>query len=236
MGTPRRALWGTVLLAGWLGLLPGAAAQQAASERASAEAEGRIIDRVVAIIEGQVLSLSELEFEARVALIQRGGMQAAEAPLDEETLRGALELSISQRLQVLGAERLQAYPVERAEVDARVAAFRAKFPAEAAFEAFLARHDTDVEQLTAVLERSLRAERILDSRIRLRAQVDEAEVRRHYEQNAADFPGSYEAARAAVRARLVRERYSALAAAELAQVRANAQVRRVAPFAREARR
>jgi hypothetical protein len=236
MGTPRRALWGTVLLVGGLGWVPGAWAQPTASERGSAEAEGRVIDRVVAIVEGQVLSLSELEFEARVALIQRGGMQASEAPLDEETLRGALELAISQRLQVLGAERLQAYPVERAEVDARVATFRGKFPDEGAFETFLARHDTDVEQLTAVLERNLRAERILDSRIRLRAQVDEAEVRRHYEQNAADFPGGYEAARAAVRARLVRERYSALAAAELAQVRANAQVRRVAPFAREARR
>jgi hypothetical protein len=40
----------------------------------------------------------------------------------------------------------------------------------------------------------------------------------------------------AVREKLVRARYSELAAAELTQVRATAQVRRVAPFAREARR
>lgn len=231
MATPRRARWETVLLAGWLGLVPAAFAQQA-----PAEAGGRVVERVVAVIEGQVLTLSELEFEARVALIQRGGLQAAESALDEETLKGALELAISQRLQVLGAERLQAFPVERAEVDSRVAAFRARFPGEAAFQAFLTRNDADVEQLTAVLERSLRAERILDSRIRLRAQVDEAEVKRFYEQHAAEFPGGYEVARGAVRARLVRERYSALAATELAQVRATAQVRRVAPFAREARR
>lgn len=229
-----------MLLVGWLGLVPAAVAQQARAPESRApgptEAEGRIVDRVVAIIEGQVLTQSELEFEARVALIQRGGLQAAEAPLDEGTLRGALELAISERLQVLAAERLQAFPVERAEVDSRVAAFRARFPSDAALQGFLARHDMDLGRLSAVLERSLRAERILDSRIRLKAQVDEADVRRHYEEHVEDFPGGYEAARAAVRAKLVRERYSALAAEELAQVRADAQVRRVAPFAREARR
>ncbi|XXF80927.1 hypothetical protein P2318_14540 [Myxococcaceae bacterium GXIMD 01537] len=238
MGASRRAGWERLWLVGCLGAACVAAAQPAPAgpARASEQAEGRVIDRVVAIIEGQVLTQSELEFEGRVALIQRGGYQAAEAALDEETLKGALELVITQRLQVLGAERLQAFPVERADVEARVAAFRASFPFEGAFRAFLARHDADLEQLTGVLERSLRAERILDGRIRLRAQVGEAEVRRYYEQHTADFPGGYEAARAAVRKKLERERYSALAAAELAQVRATAQVRRVAPFAREARR
>ncbi len=214
-------------MVGWLALAPLAGAQ---------EPEGRVIERVVAIIEGQVLTLSELDFEARVALIQRGALQAVDAPLDEETLKGALELSISQRLQVLAADRLQAFPVDKREVEARVAAFRSRFGDALALQAFLGRHDADLEQLTVVLERSLRAERILDSRIRLRAQVDESEVRRYYEQHVADFPGGYEVARSAVRERLVRERYSELAAAELAQVRATAQVRRVAPFAREARR
>ncbi len=232
MSAPRRAGAGTLWLAGWLLLAP----WQAARAQALAGAEVRVVDRVVAVIEGQALTLSELQFEARVALVQRGGMQAPEAPLDEDTLRGALELVINERLQVLNADRLQAFPAEPGEVAAKLEAFRTRLGGEAALRRFLARHGVDQAGLERLLARSLRAARILDSRIRLRAQVGETEVRRYYEQHAAELPADYESVRAAIREKLVRERYEALATEELGQVRASAQVRRVAPFAREARR
>ncbi|HET9452087.1 MAG TPA: hypothetical protein VFO83_14450 [Aggregicoccus sp.] len=211
-----------------------AGAQQVAAPPAAPG--GRVLDRVVAVVESQVLTQSTLEFETRVALIERGGVQAAEAPLDEEILRGALELALSQRLQVLDADRLQAFPADPQELQARHARFVASIGGEPALQAFLARHEVDAEALLAVLERALRAEHILDSRIRLRAQVSEAEVRRFYDAHAAELGGSYASVRAAVRERLVRERYSQLAKAELASVRRSPLVRRVAPFAREAAR
>ncbi|WP_426751787.1 hypothetical protein [Myxococcus sp. Y35] len=232
MSPPRWLGADTLWLAGWLSLMPAAGAAAAPPS----SVEGRVADRVVAIIEGQVLTLSELRFEARVALIQRGGGQALDLPLDEDTLRGALELIINQRVQVLNADRLQAFPAEPAEVQARLAAFQAALGGATALKQFLARHDVDAQGLEQVLARGLRAERILDSRIRLRAQVGETEVRRHYEQHTEEYPEGYEAARATIREKLVRERYGALAAEELAQVRASAQVRRVAPFAREGSR
>jgi hypothetical protein len=226
-------LW---VMAACLAMAPAVAVAQGTGEgTASVSAEGRLADRVVAIIEGQVLTLSELEFETRVALIQRGAMQAAAAPLDEETLKGALELAINQRLQVLSADRLEAFNAEQAEVDERVAAFRDQFDTEAGFQAFLAHYGADLRQLTEVLTRSVRAERILDSRIRPRAQVGEAELLRYYQQHAGEYPEGYAAVKARLREKLVRERYSALATEELNQARASAQVRRVAPFAREAR-
>ncbi len=214
-----------------LGPFQGAQAQQA-----PADAESRVVDRVVAVIEGQVLTLSELQFEARVALVQRGGVQALEAPLDEDTLRSVLELIINERAQVLNADRLQAFPAEPGEVAERLEAFKTRLGGEGPLRRFLSRHDVDVAALERVLARGLRAERILDSRVRLRAQVGETEVRRYYEQHADELPSDYESVRLAIREQLVRERYRVLAAEELAQVRASAQVRRVAPFAREARR
>ncbi len=226
-----------LLLAAWLTVVPVAAFAQAQAGGVPAGApEGQLIDRVVAIIEGQVLTQSELEFETRVALIQRGAVEAAVAPLDEETLRGALELVIGQRLQVLSADRLEAFTAEQAEVEARLSGFRRRFESEEAFQGFLARSGADVKQLTEVLKRSVRAERILDSRIRLRAQVGEAELQRYFEQHAGDYPEGYAAVKSRLRDKLFQERYKALAAEELAQVRASAQVRRVAPFSREARR
>ncbi|WNG46748.1 hypothetical protein F0U60_23475 [Archangium minus] len=236
MGAPRGQRARTGLVAGWLVLVPVSAVAQSVAEapRTAPAAEGRVIDRVVAVIGNQVLTLSELEFETRVALVQRGGVRAAEASLDEQTLRGALELAINQRLLVAGADRLQAFPAERSEMDARLKAFRERFEDEPALLAFLARHEADLEQLTAVLERAVRAERILDSRIRLRAQVSEAETRRYWEEHKGTLGGPYESVRDALREKLMRERYGQLAKEEFAQVRAGAKVRRVAPFAREA--
>ncbi|RKG86661.1 hypothetical protein [Corallococcus terminator] len=238
MPAPRGRRTVPLWLACWLlgtPLWPGTAAHAAPPDAPARE--GRVVDRVVAVIEGQVLTQSELEMEARVALIQRGAVRVAALPLDEQTLQGALELSINQRIQVLGADRLQAFPAEPSEVEGRLDAFRTRLGGEEALRRFLARHDVDQDALVAVLTRGLRAERILDSRVRLKAQVSEAEVRHHYDEHRDLYPGEFDqAARTAIREQLVRARYGELAAQALAEVRKSAQVRRVAPFAREARR
>jgi hypothetical protein len=223
---------------GWLMVAPAAAVAQVPGAGAPApqEPEGRLIDQVVAVIEGQVLTRSELEFETRVALVQQGALQAAIEPLDEEALKVGLELAINLRLQVLSADRLEAFPTEAKEVEAKVAKFRDLFESEEAFQAFLARSGADLKLLTEVLGRRVRAERILDSRIRPRVQVSEAEVLRYFQQHASEYPEGYAAVKVQLQNKLKKERYDLLTAEDLAQLRASAQVRRVAPFAREARR
>src|SRR5689334_15684289 len=114
-----------------------------------------VVDRVVASIEGQVLTLSELDFEARIALVERGGLQAAFAPLDDEILAGALELSIDQRLQNLEAEKLQAFPLEAGELEATLAAFERKFDGPAGLDRFLESQEADRQQLAALFSRQL---------------------------------------------------------------------------------
>lgn len=194
--------------------------------------QGRVIERIVALVDGTVITLSELEFEARVALIQGGGVQAATAQLDEQALRGALDLAIGERLETDAADKLQAFPLEEGEVEGAVRAFRTKFDGDAEFALFLGRHEADLQQLSAVLARRLRAEKILDSKIRLRARVTEADVKRFYEERRSSLSGSYEELRPSLREKLVRDRYAALAHEELIQIRKGVQVRMVAPFAR----
>ena len=222
-------------------MAPGAVWAQAAqdsgvSTQALQSPEGRLIDQVVAVIEGQVLTRSELEFETRVTLVQQGGLQAAFAPLDEEALKGGLEWAINLRLQVLSADRVGAFPADQAEVEARVERFRELFESGEAFRAFLARSGADLKLLTEVLERRVRAERILESRIRPRLQqVSEADLRRYYQQRASEYPEGYEVVKVRLQNQLRKERYDQLVAKDLAELREAAQVRRVAPFAREAR-
>jgi hypothetical protein len=193
----------------------------------------QVVDRVVALVGGHVITLSELDFEARVALIQRGGVDAANASLDDQALRSALNLAIGERLETQAADKLQAFNLEEGELDAALRDFASKFKSKAEAAAFLARHDADEQQLAAVLARRLRAEKIVDSKVGLKARVSDAEMRRFYDAHRSELGGSYEQIRPAIRTKLLRERYAALAREELAQIRKGADVRMIAPFAKD---
>jgi hypothetical protein len=214
---------------------------------AGTSASAEILDRVVAVvqpsadqgaraqragIERKIFTLSELELETRVVLIQRGGIQAATAPLDEEALRSALDYAIGQYLLTVEADKLQAFTLPEEEQLKALQRFVARFDSLAAFQAFLQRNEADEQQLVAILARGLRADRILDSKVRLRAQVSELEVKRYFDENAGQLQGSFSDVRSMVREKLFRERYAKLAIAEVQRLRAAADIRLVAAFVR----
>ena len=189
-------------------------------------AAGRILDRVVALVDGRVLSWTQLDFEARVMLIDRGGVEAATAPLDAATIQNALDLAIAQRAATAEADKLNAYPVEPAEIDQRLRTFESRFPSAAAFEAFLKAHDADRAALAEVLARAMRTEKFIEGRVRLRSQVPESDVRKAWE---ADKGGrTWEDARGPLRDRMQRERAFVLAREALAQLRTSIPVRIIA--------
>jgi hypothetical protein len=189
-------------------------------------ATAKVLDRVVAVVDGHVLTSSQLDFESRVMLVDRGGVDAATAPLDRSALENGLDLAIAQRAASAEADKLNAFPVEPAEVDARLRAFEARFPSPAAFDAFLRAHGADRAQVAEVLARALRTEKVIDGRVRLRSQVSEADVRRAWE---ADPGGrTWEEARGPLRDRLQRERAFVLAREALGQLRTSVPVRIVA--------
>lgn len=220
------------LLAFW-----GAAVGSGAA-RAEEPGGGRVIDRIVAVLDAQgpngteriVITQSELEFEAAVALVQQGAVQAATVRLDQEALRSALDYAIAQRLEALEADKVESLPVEEEEIEAAVRRFAARFESPQAFDRFLARHEADRAQLAAVLRQGLRAARVLENRIHLRSQVSEAEVRQFYNEHAEQLGAPFERIRGDVRAMMVRERFKKLAAAEIARLRAAATVRVVGPL------
>jgi hypothetical protein len=215
-----RAVAGVLLLAGRLAW--GQAVEQ-----------GQVIDRIVAVVEGvedgRVITWSDLTFEAAVALVQRGAMQAATSALDDQALRSALDYAIAQRLLIAEADKVGAFQPDDGELDGAVRAFEARFDSPAAFQRFLRRHDADRAAVREVLRRALRAERVLDGRVRLRAQVTELDVRRYYDQHQQELNGTYDEVRQALREKLLREKYAALVAAEVQRLQKAANVRMVAP-------
>lgn len=187
----------------------------------------QVIDRAVASVEGQVITLSQLEFEARVLLVNAGAIAAAFAPLDHEALTASLNAVIDERLATLEADKLEAYPVEAKEVEKAIADFRARFDSEARFRDFLVRNEADLADVGRLLERSLRARRALEGKLKLRVQVTSEDVAAAR----AAVPELKDVADALIKQRLVNERFQKLVKAELEAARRDVDVRLLGPFA-----
>lgn len=186
----------------------------------------RVIDRAVASVDGKVITLTQLEFETRVQLINRGGVNAAFAPLDEDDLRQGLEFAIAQRLATLEADRFDAYQLEPGELEQAVVDFRERIGGEGRLAEFLDRQEADLTDVGLVLRRSIRANRALEGRLRLKANVTEAEAKR-----AKTDVVSYRALPLdTVRQLLARERFEKLVVQELAQARKVSDVRVLVSF------
>jgi hypothetical protein len=203
---------------------------------AAAQPAPRVIDRAVASIEvrnitgdveRKVIAWSQLEFEARVLLVAAGGVTAAFAPLDQPVLEASLRAIMDQRLALLEADKLEAYPLEPGELERAIASFRGRFESETRFADFLGAHEADLNDLAEVLRRSLRAQRALEGKLRLRAQVSEGEARAWRTSHAdyKDLPLEK------VRAMLVQQRFDELVKKELADRRRQVDVRLLGPFA-----
>ncbi len=212
-----------------LALLPASSPAQLAS--AQPAAERKVIDRVVAVVNKEPLLLSELMLEARVVLINQGGVLAAQAELADAELASALEYSIGQRLAWAEADRLQVFAVDEEEVARALNELAGHFPSRAKYQAFLQQQEASEDQLAAILRRQLRVARYLDSRVKLAARVSEEELRRFYQEHQDDFVGQgFSQVREGIKAALTRDRYRQLAKRLMDELRARAEVRVVAHF------
>lgn len=149
-----------------IGLVLGGTASGEAPPRAQPE----LVEEVVAVVRGpgapqpRLVTLTRLEEEARIALVARGATGAAAAPLDRAALRAALEWVVDQTLLGDEAARLQIFEVEQGDLDAELRRFRERFTRPADYRAFVDRLELSEEDLAAVLRRSLRVQRYVESR------------------------------------------------------------------------
>jgi hypothetical protein len=186
-----------------------------------------ILDRAVAAIGEQVITASALDFETRVIFINEGGVRAATEPLSDDDLLRGLNSMIDYRVATLEADKLEAYPIDQVELEAAVAAFKGRFRSDAQVRDFLGRHEASLDDLRDILRRALRAGRALDGKLRLKAQVSEADARQYV----ARHPDLASVPIEAVRSKLFAERLRLLVRDELLLARRNAHVRLLGPFA-----
>src|SRR3989304_364788 len=150
-----KALW-LALMA----LLPGALAR------------AELVDRIVAIIDREVVTLSEAEQASEIARARTG---AAAAPLVS-----VVERLIESRLVEREVERFTGEPVSPELVDGALQEVRARFSSETAFLEMLTRNGLSEGELRATLRRQIGVAEYLEQRFRPLTFVTEAQIEGYY--------------------------------------------------------
>ena len=187
---------------------------------------GDLIDRVLAVVEGQVIMLSDVRAFLELRLIE---------PPDATDPISAVLTALIERQLIL--EELTRYVVEEpapVEVDVRLAELVARVAGAEAFEHLLPTVGFAVDDLRQVLRDDLRIERYLARRFPSARPPTEDEVAAYFRDHAVEFrsggvPQSFDAARDEARRRLSEVLRQELIDDWIARLTARGDVFRVTP-------
>jgi hypothetical protein len=182
----------------------------------AAVSAGEIIDRVLAVVGAQVVTLSDTRAALEFGLVQPrpGADPTAEA----------LEYLVNRQLMLSEVDRYSAPSPDPAALASRMAAARKRFATDAAFQQALARSALTEAGLKDLLGDSVRIETYLDQRFGAAAQPTPEETERYYADHPAEFTRAgkvapFDEVQAQAVARLTAERRNFLIAEWLDRVR-----------------
>jgi hypothetical protein len=125
----------------------------------AAAANAEVIDRVLAVAGGRIITLSDVT-AARALGLQTAG----ESP---DASRTILQKLVDRQLMLAEVDRYAPPEPAAAAIERDVAAVRARFASAAAFDAVLARSGIDERQLRETIRQDLRIRAYLDQRFSL---------------------------------------------------------------------
>jgi len=136
-----------------------------------AAAGAELVDRIVAIVDRDVVTLSEAEQARAIAATRSDG---------RVDLVDAVERLIESRLVEREVERFSSEPVPRELVDQAVEEVRSSFTTAEDFRAMLAATGLSEQELRSQLRRQLEVNRYLERRFRGLVFVTDAEIEAYY--------------------------------------------------------
>lgn len=189
------------------------------ASQASVAVQAEVIDRVLAVVGGQIITLSDVRAALDFRLVDSGQTPDATA--------SALQKLIDRELVLAEVRRYEPPEPQQSAIDVRLAAARARFSSDATYAAALSTSGLDEDRLRDLLKDELRIEAYLDERFIGAAQPTDDEVDtylREHSQEAMANGRSTETARDFVRQRLTGERRTALITEWLEGLRRRADV------------
>lgn len=135
-----------------------------------------LVDRIVAVVDGDPILRSDLERVRALGLATTGASE------DEATFsRRVLDGLVDQRLRLREVDRYGVEPVPSGAVDTQLAPIRARFTDDRAFAEHLTALALDEDRLRHLLRRQLRIASYVESRLGPRVVVDLDAIRRYYD-------------------------------------------------------
>lgn len=138
-------------------------------------ARGEIIDRVAAVVDRQVITLSEVNQIVELRLLARRDGEA-----DAEYRRRVLDALVAQLLRYRDVERFGAPDVSANAIEARFREIVARFPSEEEFGETLLRVEMNLDAVKTVIKRQLQVAAYVDERFAPLIFVSLAEIEEYY--------------------------------------------------------
>jgi hypothetical protein len=173
-----------------------------------APARAQTIDRIMAVVGGEIILLSDVNAAIRFGLVEP-------RPGAADPVRAALDALIDRQLQLFEVNRYLPPEPEPSAIDERLTGIRQQLGGEQAVLSALAEVGMSDAQLRSRVRDNLRIASYRAQRFGAALQPSEEDLLRFYRTHEADFtkdgaPQPFEAVRGEVRARLVGERSTAL--------------------------
>ena len=145
-----------------------------------APARGEVIDRILAVVNRELITLSDVAAAIRLGLVP--------APQDgSDPTRAVLDALIDRQLELGETNRYQPPEPSEAQIQERVQAVRSRFSSPAVFAQALATSGLSEDQLTLRLREDLRIEAYLNQRFGVSRPPSDQELIDYYRAHTADF-------------------------------------------------
>jgi hypothetical protein len=145
----------------------------------AAPAWAEIVDRVMAVVGTQIVTLSDVRAAETFGLVPPAALAASGGDV--------LAYLVDRQLMLSEVERYSAPEPEGPAVERRMTQIRESFSTAAQFEQALARTAMSEARLRNVVGDTLRVEAYLDQRFGIAAQPTPEEVQRYYREHPAEF-------------------------------------------------
>ena len=145
-----------------------------------AAARGEVIDRILAVVNRELITLSDVAAAIRLGLVsvpQQGS----------DPTRAVLDALIDRQLELGEANRYQPPEPAESQIQARMEAVRSRFSTPAAFAQALANSGVSEDQLMLRLREDLRIEAYLNQRFGVPRPPSDQELIDYYRAHTADF-------------------------------------------------
>jgi hypothetical protein len=136
---------------------------------------GAVVDRIAALVDQQVITVSEVSQMSEVRFFPRPAGQN-----DDDYRRSILESLIAQALRYRDVERFGAEDIPKDSIEARLLEIQKRFASPAEFTAAIQRAELTLDEVRALLKRQLQVEAYIQERFAPMIFISNDEIATYY--------------------------------------------------------